>query len=223
MRRGERDWRVTRMDLDETPKAVLEPASAPLRVVEDDDWRGGETPGTVLRAQQGTEVEMRVGAAAGAVVIFLDDSLTRVEIGPGERGAPLICRAGPAGAAPGGTGFSEAAFTLEGRQARPWSPSGVTVEATTAGRIVRWTPRVRLYGDPWDGEPAAVDPLRFRLRVLDGDAVRRTMTVEGEEALYAAADLAADFADGPDGSARIAVSQWGERWGWGAEAEIALD
>ncbi len=354
VRRGGRDWRVTRMDLDEAPKAVLEPASAPRPVVEDDDWRGGETPGTVgapflalldlpplmgretdarplmavaadpwrpmrlhagasdqtltprgeattpatagvlveplgpglrhrwdeaqaltvrvegvspqsaskeavlgganalavwttagweviqyrtaalvgeevwrltglLRAQQGTEVEMRAGAAAGAVVIFLDESLTRVEIGPGERGVPLICRAGPAGASPGGAGFSEAAFTLEGRQARPWSPSGVTVEATTAGRIVRWTPRVRLYGDPWDGEPAGVDPLRFRLRVLDGDAVRRTMTVEGEEALYAAADLAADFADGPGGSARIAVSQWGERWGWGVEAEIALD
>ena len=49
VRRGGRDWRVTRMDLDETPKAVLEPASPPRPVVEDDDWRGGETPGTVGR------------------------------------------------------------------------------------------------------------------------------------------------------------------------------
>ena len=88
---------------------------------------------------------------------------------------------------------------------------------------MRWTPRVRLYGDPWDVGPAAVDPLRFRLRVLDGDAVRRTMTVEGEEAVYAAADLAADFPSGPGAAARIAVSQWGEGWGWGVEAEIALD
>ncbi len=354
VRRDGTDWRVTRLDLDETPKAVLEPLRARRSVIEDDDWRGGETPGTVgapflalldlpplpgretearplmaaavepwrpmrlhagassqaltprgeattpatvgvliqplgpgvrhrwdaaqaltvrvegvspqsaseaavlgganalavrtaagwevlqyrtatliggdvwrlaglLRGQQGTEAEMRAGAEAGAVVVFLDEARARVEIGPGERGLPLVCRAGPVGAAPGGAGFSEVAFTLEGRQGRPWSPSGLRVETAAAGRVVRWTPRVRLYGDPWDGEPGAVDPLRFRLRVLDGDAVRRTMTVEGEEAVYAAADLAADFPSGPGAAARIAVSQWGEGWGWGVEAEIALD
>ena len=30
-----------------TPKAVLEPKAARRPVIEDDDWRGGETPGTV--------------------------------------------------------------------------------------------------------------------------------------------------------------------------------
>ncbi|MDQ1155411.1 glycoside hydrolase/phage tail family protein [Brevundimonas sp. SORGH_AS_0993] len=353
VRRGGRDWRVTRLDLDETPKAGLEPLAARGPVIEDDDWRGGETPGAagapflalldlpplpgqetdarplmaaaaepwrpmrlhagassqtltprgeattpatvgvlvqplgpgarhrwdeaqaltvrvegvspqsasqeavlgganalavrtaagwevvqyrtaalvdgtvwrltgLLRGQQGTEAEMRAGAQAGAVVVFLDEALARVEIGPGERSLPRVCRAGPAGAAPGGAGFTQAAFTLEGRQERPWSPSGLRVETTAAGAAVRWTPRVRLYGDPWDGEPAAVDPLRFRLRVLEGAEVRRTLTVEGTEALYAAADLAADFPGGPGASARIAVAQWGERWGWGTEAEIAL-
>ena len=68
-------------------------------------------PGTwrlegLLRGQQGTEVEMRAGAGAGSVVVFLDDRLARAEIGRGERGLPLVCRAGPAGAAPGGTGFT---------------------------------------------------------------------------------------------------------------------
>lgn len=43
-------------------------------------------PGTwrltgLLRGQQGTEVEMRAGAMAGSVVMFLDDRLARAEIG----------------------------------------------------------------------------------------------------------------------------------------------
>ncbi|MEN5362621.1 baseplate multidomain protein megatron [Brevundimonas intermedia] len=184
-------------------------------------------PGTwrlagLLRGQQGTEVEMRKGAGAGSVVVFLDDRLARAEIGRGERGLPLVCRAGPAGAAPGGTGFTETAFQSRGVHDRPWSPCGLAVAADGDGLTVRWTPRVRLFGDGWDGDPAAVDPVRFRVRVLDGGVVVRTMEVEGLSAFYPAAALAVDFPDGVTATARIAVAQWGEGFGWGVEAEIGL-
>jgi len=185
-------------------------------------------PGTwrltgLLRGQQGTEVEMRAGAGAGAVVVFLDDRLARAEIGRGERGLPLVCRAGPAGAAPGGAGFSEALFVARGVHDRPWSPSGLTVETSAKGLAIRWTPRVRLFGDNWDGEPTPVDPMRFRLRVRDGDVVVRTMDVEGTSASYSAADLAADFPERVTSTARIAVAQWGEGFGWGPEAEVEAE
>lgn len=177
----------------------------------------------LLRAQQGTEVEMRAGAAQGATAVFLDGRLARAEIGRSERGLPLVCRAGPAGAAPGGAGFREVGFTPAGVHARPWSPCGLMVETTDAGRIVRWTPRVRLYGDGWDGEPATVDPLRFRVRVLDGDLVVRTFEVEGSRLTYPLAAFAADFPQGPGSEARIAVAQWGEGFGWGVEASVGLE
>nr|WP_316628985.1 glycoside hydrolase/phage tail family protein [uncultured Brevundimonas sp.] len=185
-------------------------------------------PGTwrladLLRAQQGTEVEMRAGAPVGATAVFLDDRLARAEIGRGERGLPLVCRAGPAGAAPGGGGFREVGFTPAGVNARPWSPSGLTVEPTAAGRRVRWTPRVRLYGDGWDGEPAMVDPLRFRVRVMDGAGVARVFEVEGDGLLYPTAAFAEDFPHGPGADARIAVAQWGEGFGWGVEAAVQLE
>jgi hypothetical protein len=185
-------------------------------------------PGTwrltgLLRGQQGTEVEMRAGAGAGAVVVFLDDRLARAEIGRGERGLPLVCRAGPAGAAPGGAGFSETLFVARGVHDRPWSPSGLTVETSAEGLRIGWTPRVRLFGDSWDGEPTTVDPMRFRLRVRDGDVVVRTMEVEGVSGFYAAADLAADFPEGATSMARIAVAQWGEGFGWGSEAEVEAE
>lgn len=184
-------------------------------------------PGTwrlegLLRGQQGTEVEMRAGAGAGSVVVFLDDRLARAEIGRGERGLPLVCRAGPAGAAPGGTGFTETVFQSRGVHDRPWSPCGLAFASDELGLTIRWTPRVRLFGDGWAGEPAAVDPMRFRVRVLDGGVVVRTMEVEGLSAFYPAAALAADFPEGVTATARIAVAQWGEGFGWGVEAEIEL-
>lgn len=163
---------------------------------------------------------MRAGAGAGAVVVFLDDRLARAEIRRGERGLPLVCRAGSAGAPPGGAGFSETLFVARGVHDRPWSPSGLTVETLAEGLKIGWTPRVRLFGDSWDGEPTTVDPMRFRLRVRDGDVVVRTMEVEGVSGFYPAADLAADFPEGATAMARIAVAQWGEGFGWGSEAEV---
>ena len=185
-------------------------------------------PGTwrltgLLRGQQGTEVEMRAGAMAGSVVVFLDDRLARAEMGRGERGLPLLCRAGPAGAAPGGAGFSETLFVARGVHDRPWSPSGLMVETSAEGLAIRWMPRVRLFGDSWDGEPTTVDPMRFRLRVVDHDVVVRTMEVEGLSASYSAADLAADFPQGMISTARIGVAQWGEGFGWGPEAEVEAE
>jgi hypothetical protein len=87
---------------------------------------------------------------------------------------------------------------------------------------VRWTPRVRLYGDSWDGEPTPVEPMRFRIQVVDGGTVIRSMEAEETLLVYSAADLASDFPAGAPASARILVAQWGEGFGWGVEAEIRL-
>lgn len=58
--------------------------------------------------------------------------------------------------------------------------------------------------------------------VLDGAAVVRAFEVEAETALYAAADLAADFPGGVGEDARVAVSQWSPVFGWGVEAVAGL-
>ncbi|WP_313007846.1 hypothetical protein [Brevundimonas vesicularis] len=51
----------------------------------------------------------------------------------------------------------------------------------------------------------------------------RTMEVEGLSASYSAADMAADFPEGVTATARIAVAQWGEGFGWGSEAEVEAE
>ena len=177
----------------------------------------------LLRAQQGTEPEMAAGAGAGALVVFLDDSPGRADIGPAERGLVLRCRAGPAGLPPGGAGFSAADFTFAGRTDRPWSPAHLRVGPDGGGGLrVRWIPRVRLYGDRWDGEPVPVDAARFRLRVLDDGVERRVIETATTEAVYPAAALTEDFPAGPGAGAVMAVGQWNPGFGWGTEAVVSL-
>ena len=177
----------------------------------------------LLRGQQGTDGEMRAGAGAGAVVVFLDRDMPRVESGSDEQRLPLVWRAGPAGAPPGGAGFTSREETVRGLHARPWSPCRLRVESGDDGLHVAWTARVRTGGDSWEREAAAVDAARWRLRVLDGGDVVRTFEVEGETALYAAADVATDWPGGLSGDATVAVAQWGPGFGWGVEAMARLN
>ncbi|QTN19158.1 glycoside hydrolase/phage tail family protein [Brevundimonas sp. AJA228-03] len=176
----------------------------------------------LLRGRQGTEVEAEQGAAVGATVVVLDGRAGRLELDPAERRLDRRARIGPIGSAPGGAGFAEVPFRFEGVVDRPWRPAALRVVPEAGGLGVSWLPRVRVGGDRWDIEAAEVDVRRFRLRVLDGDVERRVFEVEGLSAVYAGADLAADFPGGPGEGARVAVAQYGVDWGWGREAVCRL-
>jgi hypothetical protein len=174
----------------------------------------------LLRGQQGTAA---AGAAGGAVVLFLDQTPARADSPRAERGLPLIWRAGPAGGPAGGTGVSEVAFTTQGLHERPWSPAHLRAEARADGGFdLDWIARSRIDGDRWDGEAAAPGSMRFRVRVLDGVEAVRVFEVEGTLATYTAAELAEDFPGGPAADSRLAVAEWGDGYGWGTEAFVAL-
>ncbi|GAA0776665.1 phage tail baseplate protein [Brevundimonas olei] len=175
----------------------------------------------LLRGQQGTEEAAARVSEAGALVVVLERSMARAEVDAVERGLPRIWRAGPAGAPPGGAGTTELGFSWANRNAAPWRPAHLKARPEGGGWRLDWLPRVRLGGDGWEGEPVEVDPRRFRVRVLDGAAVRRVWEVEGLAAVYGWAEAGMDFPDGVS-SARVAVAQWGEAFGWGAEAVAPL-
>jgi hypothetical protein len=176
----------------------------------------------LLRAQQGTEDQMEAGAATGSVVVFLDQTLPRVEAVFSEQGLPMIWSAGPRGGPAGGVGVTRQEWTLVGVHGRPFRPAHLRSIADTAGRRLSWIPRTRTGGDVWDGEPMASDPVSFRLRVLNGDIVARVWEVEGTEAVYPEAQIVADFPDGVGTAVRIAVAQSNGRMGWGPEASRPL-
>ena len=182
-------------------------------------WRLTE----LLRGQQGTEAATAAGASAGATVVFLDVDLCRVESPPGERGLPLMWRAGTRGAPAGGSGVAEMTFAAQGVSARPWSPAHLCALARSDGGFdLSWIARARIDGDRWDGvEPAGGAP-RYRVRVVDGATEMRTFEVYDAFATYSAADAAADCPGGFGATVRVSVAQWGEGYGWGSEATVSL-
>ena len=174
----------------------------------------------LLRGQQGTQVMV---AAAGTVAVFLDQAPARAESPRAERGLPLIWRAAPAGGPAGGAGVSEVGFTATGVHERPWSPAHPRARPRADGGFdLGWIARSRIDGDRWDDQGIAPAPSRCRIRVLEGAEEKRTFEVEATTATYAAADFAADFPGGPGIESRVAVAQWGEGYGWGLEASVAL-
>gem|GEM_PF-889636 len=181
----------------------------------DGDWRLSG----LLRGQQGTDGAM--GAEAGALVVVLDAAVTVASLAGMERGVPLLWRAGPTGAVPG-EGFRSVEATVRGAVDRPWSPAYLRCLAGLDGIAVSWVPRVSDHDTAWDLDPVERHPRRFRVRVLDGGVERRVLEVEELGWLYPAALRAEDFPAGAGVSARLAVAQWGEAWGWGSEAETTL-
>jgi len=177
----------------------------------------------LLRAQQGTDEAMEAGASAGALVVVLQAQIPRADLASGERGLPLIWRVASVGAPAGGAGVSEIPWTATGVHGRPWSPAHLKLNARAdGGRDLAWIARSRIDGDRWDGEPVSADPMRFRVRVLDGDAVVRSWEVDGAAAVYLADELTADFPAGVSEGSRLAVAQQGDGYGWGVETSIAL-
>ena len=180
----------------------------------------------LLRGQQGTEAEAAGGAAPGAIVVFLDRGVSRARFGREERGLPLLCRTGPEGAPPGGAAVTETPFTPRGLHHRPWRPAGLTAEAAADGGLtLRWAARARRFGDSWESE-AVGDAARWRIDILRAGVVVRSLETTQPWAAYPAAMRAEDFGEGPGsdapGAGRVRVAQWGEAFGWGVAAEIAL-
>ena len=181
-------------------------------------WRLTE----LLRGQQGTEAEMAAGGQVGGLVVLLDENLVRAEAAPGEYGLPMLWSAGPRGGAAGGAGVTRLEHSLTGVHGRPFRPAHLKIASEPGVRRIRWIPRTRTGGDVWEGEPAASDPMKFRVRVRDGAEIVRIFEVESSEAVYAEAELAADFPDGPGEEAWIDVAQADGRLGWGRDATIRL-
>lgn len=186
------------------------------QLVGEDEW----VLTNLLRGRLGTRAEAERGAVVGAAVVVLGRDMPRLTVDEGERGLSRIWRAGPKGLAPAGPRITQSDAVWRGRARMPWRPVHLRLTQVEDGLRVTWTACVRGSGDGWHDDDAVAGVVRFRVRVLAGGQGVREWEVEGGEALYSTADLAADFPEGMAGGTCFGVSQWGDRWGWGEEALI---
>jgi hypothetical protein len=185
----------------------------------------------LLRGQRGTEYAMGNPAPAGARVIVLDAALASLPIAEADLGLPWNWRVGPAVRAVSDDSYVGLSFTPTGRGLVPFAPVHVEQpwrRARSPGDLtIRWTRRSRaLVADAWEQVevPLAEDLESYDVQIIDGAAVKRTLTSSAIFVLYTAAQQTADWGAplGPGQTLALRIFQLSNRLGRGAPASVTL-
>ena len=157
----------------------------------------------LLRGQFGTEGAMRDILAAGAPFVLLDGAVTRVPLQESELKLPLNWRSGPGNRDIGDDSYVTTSFAYHGLGRRPLSPAHVRGVRMSGDLNISWVRRTRTGGDNWElpEVPLGEDAETYEVDILDGAAVKRTISASAPRVVYACADQIADF-----GSVQSAVS-----------------
>ncbi|MEC9462738.1 MAG: glycoside hydrolase/phage tail family protein, partial [Pseudomonadota bacterium] len=148
----------------------------------------------LLRGLGGTEDATAAGAVVGAEVVQLDEAVRSLGLVNAERGAAQNWILEPMGLVTELSGPS--VFDGGLRAETPLSPVHARVVRQVSDDLrISWIRRSRIEADAWaEGEvPLDEAEERYRLEILNGSAVVRTVEVGEAEFAYAAADELADF------------------------------
>ena len=185
----------------------------------------------LLRGQRGTELAIGNPALAGARVVILDTTITPLPVAQADIGLPWNWRFGPASRPVSDASYAAAVFTPTGIGLRPFSVGQVEQPWRTARNpgdlTIRWIRRSRaLAADSWEAAevPLAEDSEAYAVEILDGGAVKRTLTTATTSVLYTAAQQTADWGAplGPSQSLAIRLYQLSALIGRGAGRSVTL-
>ncbi|MCL4766432.1 MAG: glycoside hydrolase TIM-barrel-like domain-containing protein [Hyphomicrobiaceae bacterium] len=172
----------------------------------------------LLRGQGGSEGAMRVDVPPGSPFVLITEALARVDLAPDEIGLPFNWRFGPADRDLGHPAYVLQQHAFRGIGLRPLSPVHLRGEKSGSGDLIlTWVRRTRLGGDSWETSeaPLAEDGERYEVDILDGEAVKRTLTATLPTVTYSAAQQMQDFGSPPQG-VTVRACQIGSVWGRGA-------
>ncbi len=148
----------------------------------------------LLRGLGGTEDATAAGAVVGAEVVLLDEAVRSLGLSNAERGAAQNWILEPMGLVTELSG----PFVFDGglRPETPLSLVHARVVRLVSGDLhISWIRRSRIEADAWTEGEVPLDEAeeRYRLEIMNGSAVVRTVEVGEAEFAYAAADELADF------------------------------
>jgi len=177
-----------------------------------------------LRGCLGSGHAMAAPHPVGARFVVLDQRLARADIAAHEWGEALSFIAPPAGAMVTHARAAALTATLPNAALRPWPPAHLRALRDASGDIaISWVRCARIGGDAWGaGEaPLGEESESYRLDILDGADVVRSITAASPGYLYAAADQTADFGT-PPGSLQVRVAQFGAGGVAGLNKELTI-
>jgi hypothetical protein len=179
----------------------------------------------LLRGQGGTGDVADAGHAAGARFVLLDGAVELLQLREAESGLALTLRAGAAGAVYDPDVFTDVTLATARRGLRCLPPVHVAgARDPDSGDVtIAWIRQSRIGGDGWDVTeiPLGETVEAYRLEILDGDDVVRTIATDSPSAVYAHADQVTDFGAAPD-EINVRVSQVSPTEGVGTAAESLL-
>ena len=185
----------------------------------------------LLRGQRGTEADMAGMVPTGARVVVLDVAVNPLPVTEADLGLPWNWRVGPASRPVSDESYLAETFTPRGMGLRPFAPVHVEQpwqRARVPGDLtIRWIRRDRsLAADNWNAAevPMSEAAQEWRVDILDGAVVKRSLTASTASALYTAAQQTADWGAplGPGASLDIRIAQIGQAFGAGAAPVTTL-
>jgi hypothetical protein len=177
-----------------------------------------------LRGVLGSAHAMRAPHPVGARIVKLDTRLARCEIGAHEWSEDILFAAPPWGALATDTRTATQTIALPNAASRPWPPAHLRARRIAGGDVaISWVRCARTGGDAWGAgdPPLGAMAESYRLHILDGAIVKRSVTVASPGYTYSSADQVADFGVLP-GSLRFRVSQMADNGAEGLNKELTI-
>ena len=181
----------------------------------------------LLRGQAGSEQAMAAGAATGADFVLLDGAVAPLPMRADQLGLPLRYRIGPAQDDHAAPSFAETSLTAEGTRALAVragasesacaTPARATSRFRGSGARASAARRWELAEVPLNEEREA-----YRIEILDGPDVLRTVETATPAYLYALAEQTADFG-GPATPLSLRVTQLSAAVGTGLKLQETVD
>jgi hypothetical protein len=151
----------------------------------------------LLRGQLGTEQAMASGADIGADFVLLDRAIATLPLNSDQIGLPLSYRIGPARDDHAAPSFAQLTITALGTGLKPFAPVQFRARRNPASGdlLLTWVRRTRFGGTSWElvEVPLNEETEAYRLEILDGAEVVRSVDLNTPSHLYDAAEQAADF------------------------------
>ncbi|SLN61533.1 hypothetical protein ROG8370_02834 [Roseovarius gaetbuli] len=185
----------------------------------------------LLRGQRGTEGAILGVVPTGARVVVVDATLASLPISEADLGLPWNWRIGPASKPVSDETYAAVSFTPGGAGLRPFSVAHVAQPwrfARSPGDLtIRWMRRSRsLVADTWGAGdvPLAEETEAYEVEILDGAAVKRTLSTPTTSALYTVLQQTADWGAplGPGQTLIIRIFQLSALFGRGAARTVTL-
>ncbi len=176
-----------------------------------------------LRGQAGTDAVAPAGWPAGSYVVLMNGAPKQIDLAASERDLSRHYRIGPSQRGYDDPSYLHRVEAFAGIGLRPYSPAHLRARRSGAGDLdLRWIRRTRVDGDNWSGVevPLGEAAEAYVLRVMQGTAVRREVTVGQPFWTYPAGMQAADAVALPF---EIHVAQLSESFGPGPFRRIAID